>query len=125
MADYRMQSFEIPIDGGADFRELAERYGYEVSRNYNNVHRVGNQMLKGNPSAITYNNGGVYHTVGINRIQVMRTTRLFGGGFRYKNIINVMNPLFDGSYPKLSNSHFNSGVIRTLGRYHGFVRAFY
>ncbi len=124
MADYRMQDFDIPIDGSADFRELAESWGYEVNRNYNNVHRIGSQILKGNLSAITYNNGGVQHTVGINRIQVMRTTRLFGNGFRYKNIITVMNPLVKDSYYRLSNSLFNSGVIRTLGRYHGFVKVF-
>jgi hypothetical protein len=123
-SDYRMQNFEIPDDGGADLKQLAHDWGYEMKENYNNVHRVGSEMLKGNPSGITYNNGGVQHTVGINRIQVMSTTKLFGNGYRYKNIINVMDPLVKNYYPRLSNSIFNSGVIRTLGFYHGFVRAY-
>ncbi|NJK98741.1 MAG: hypothetical protein HC905_30905 [Bacteroidales bacterium] len=106
---------ELNLDksAGADFRVLSNDLGFEAFRNYNDVHRVGSQMLKGNPSAITYDNGGVFHTVGINRIQVMRTTRLFGSGYRYKNVIDVMNPLFD-SFQTLSNSSFKTGVIRTL-----------
>ena len=124
MTHYRMQNFEIPIENGTDFRQLAESWGYEVKRAHNNVHSIGRQMLKGNPSAITYNNEGVQHTVGINRIKVMRTTRLFGNGYRYKNIIEVMDPL-KSNYMRLSNSSFESGIIRTLVRYHGFVRALY
>ncbi|NPA36423.1 MAG: hypothetical protein GXO47_06205 [Chlorobi bacterium] len=123
MAEYKMQDIKIPIDGGADFRELAESLGYDVNRNYNNVHSVGRQMLKGNPSAITYNNRGVQHTVGINRIQVLRTTRIFGNGYRYKYFIKVMDPLKQ-YYSKLSYSIFKSGIIRTLGFYHGFVRSY-
>jgi len=115
-----MQNFDVPIKKGADYRELAESWGYGVKRNYNDAFSVGRDMLKGNPSAITYNNGGIQHTVGINRIQVMRIPKLFGNGYRYKSIIEVMNPLFN-TYQRLSNSDFNNGIIRTIIRYHGFV----
>ena len=91
--EYKGGNLNLNKSAGADFRQLGEDLRYNVKRNYNNVYKVGGEILKGNPSAITYDSGGVQHTVGINKISVMRTTKLFGNGYRYKNIIQVMNPL--------------------------------
>jgi RHS repeat-associated protein len=114
LVEYRFGT-ELRLDksAGADFRLLGGELGYDVKRNYNDVHRVGKEMLKGNPSAITYDNGGTMHTVGINKISVFQRVKLFGGGYRYKSNIQVMNPLYK-TYRSLPYSSFRNGVVRTI-----------
>lgn len=98
---------------GADFRELStsttlKSYNLDVKRNVRNVYKVGGNMLKGNPSVITYDNNGVQHTVAINKITV---TRIQGSSPQIN--IQVMNPLYS-TYQTLPISSFNNGVIRTV-----------
>ncbi len=116
IAEYGGENLNLDKNTGADFRELALSEGYSVKTNNDNyVHSIGREMLRGNPSAITYDNGGIYHTVGINKITVSRTTKLFGNGYRFKNIIQVMDPLYS-TYQRLSYSSFKlmSNPIRTI-----------
>ena len=98
---------------GTDFAQLAKEQGFNVRTVANNEHYVGSRLSLGRPSAITYNNSGTMHTVGINRIQMQQVARTIGSGFRTRTIIQVMNPLFN-TYQTLSPSLFRSGVIRMI-----------
>lgn len=102
---------------GADFLQLSRTdavrsLNLNVSNTHNNAHIVGNKMLNGNPSVITYDNGGVMHTVGINKITITQTTSA-RGVISYQTSIQVMNPL-NSTYQTLPISSFNNGIIRTV-----------
>ena len=108
---------ELNKSNGADFVELSRTdavssFNIDVSRSYNNANTVGNQMLNGNPSVITYDNGGVMHTVGINKVTITQTTNS-RGVISLQTTIQVMNPL-NSTYQNLPLSSFNNGVIRTV-----------
>jgi hypothetical protein len=102
---------------GEDFAQLAKQYGFNTKTimpgTTNSEQLVGAQLRIGNPSAITYNNSGTMHTVGINRIQIQQIARTIGSGFRTRTIIQVMNPLYS-TYQNLSLSLFRSGYIRVV-----------
>ena len=111
------QVLNLDKSSGADFVELAgsdavRSLNLNVSRAYNNAHIIGTNMLNGNPSAITYDNGGVQHTVGINKITITQTTSA-RGVISFQTTIQVMNPL-NSTYQTLPMSSFNNGVIRTV-----------
>lgn len=108
---------ELDKSNGADFMQLSRSdavsmLDIKVTDTANNAHIVGNKMLNGNPSAITYDNGGVMHTVGINKITITQTTNS-RGIISFQTIIEVMNPL-NSSYQTLPLSSFNNGFIRTV-----------
>lgn len=111
------QILNLDKSAGADFVQLAESdalksLNLSVSRAYNNAQIIGSNMVKGNPSVITYNNGGVQHTVAINKITITQTSNA-QGVISLQTTIQVMNPL-NSTYQTLPMSSFNSGVIRTV-----------
>ena len=79
----------------------------------NSEHIVGAQMTLGNPAAITYNNGGVMHTVGLSKIKIQQIHRFLGSGFRTRINIQVMDPLH-GTLQRLSYKLFRNGYIRIV-----------
>jgi hypothetical protein len=102
---------------GADFVQLSRtdavsNLNIDVTRSPNNAHIVGTNMLNGDPWAITYDNGGVIHTVGINKIIITQTTSA-RGVISYQTSVQVMNPL-NNTCQTLPMSSFNSGFIRTV-----------
>jgi hypothetical protein len=118
IAEYKGQSINIANKNqGTDFAQLAQEYGFETKTimpgTENSEHLVGAQLRIGNPSAITYNNSGTMHTVGINRIQIQQVPRIIGSGFRTRILIQVMDPLHS-TYQRLSTSLFRSGYIRVV-----------
>ncbi|MDR7209615.1 FG-GAP-like repeat-containing protein [Flavobacterium piscis] len=105
---------------GADFRELSKTdalssFNLDVSEVRNNAFRIGAEMRDGNPSAITYDDNGTMHTVGINTITVTARLNSQGEIVRYQTSIQVMNPQ-NSTYQPLSMSDFNasSTTIRTI-----------
>jgi hypothetical protein len=102
---------------GEDFAQLANQYGFKTKTvmpaTANSEHLVGAQLKIGNPSAITYNNGGTMHTVGLNRIQIQQVPRVLGSGFRTRILIQVLDPLHS-TYQNLSTSLFRGGYIRVV-----------
>ena len=118
IAEYKGQPINIADKSqGADFAQLANEYGFNTKTimpgTTSSEHLAGTQLNLGNPSAITYNNGGTMHTVGLNRIQVQQVPRVLGSGFRTRILIQVMNPL-RSTYQNLSTSLFRSGYIRVV-----------
>jgi len=107
------EDLNLNKDAGADFRVTGEGLGWDVSRSHPNPHIVGREMLNGNPSAVTYDNNGTQHTVGINKISYQKRSKLFGGGDRHRTKIQVMNPLYS-KYKTLPIRNFNNGIIRTV-----------
>jgi hypothetical protein len=118
MVEYQTgQVLNLDKSNGADFAQLAgsdavKSLNLNVSNTHNNAHIVGTKMLNGNPSAITYDNGGVQHTVGINKITITQTTSA-RGVISFQTTIQVMNPL-NSTYQTLPMSSFNNGIIRTV-----------
>ena len=102
---------------GADFAQLAKEYGFKTTtimpQTINSEHIVGAQMTLGNPAAITYNNGGVMHTVGLNRIKIQQIHRLLSSGVRTRINIQVMDPLHK-TLQRLPYRLFNNGYIRIV-----------
>ena len=102
---------------GADFAQLAKEYGFKTKtimpRTINSEHIVGAQMTLDKPVAITYNNGGVMHTVGLNRIKIQQIPRLLSSGVRTRINIQVMDSLHK-TLQRLSYWLFNNGYIRIL-----------
>ncbi len=118
IAEYKRQPINITDKSkGADFAQLAKEHGFNTKtvmpRTPHSEHVVGAQLRIGNPSAITYNNGGTMHTVGINRIQIQQVPRVLGSGYRMRVLVQVMDPLHS-AYQNLSNSLFRSGYIRVV-----------
>jgi len=124
IAEYKGQPINIADKSqGADFAKLVNdlRTNNEISFSTrtvmpgtpNSEHLVGAQLNIGNPSAITYNNRGTMHTVGLNRIQMQQVPRVLGSGFRTRTLIQVMDPLYS-TYQNLSTSLFRSGYIRVV-----------
>jgi hypothetical protein len=111
------QVLNLDKSNGADFVQLAgtdtvKSLNLSVSRAYNNAHIIRTNMANGNPSVITYDNNGVQHTVGINKITITQTTNA-RGVISLQTTIQVMNPQYN-TYQTLPMSSFNSGVIRTV-----------
>jgi hypothetical protein len=111
------QILNLDKSAGADFVQLAgsdavKSLNLSVSRAYNSAHIIGTNMVNGNPSVITYDNGGVQHTVAINKITITQTTNA-RGVISFQTTIQVMNPL-NSTYQTLPMSSFNNGVIRTV-----------
>jgi len=102
---------------GADFRELVtelhkeNKIKFSAKEFYNNFYRVGAELKKGHPAAITYQNGEVPHTVGINRIQIQQKATSKGTKFKTRAIIQVMDPQYS-RYQILSEWDFNRGTVR-------------
>ncbi|MEA4975895.1 MAG: RHS repeat-associated core domain-containing protein [Paludibacter sp.] len=118
IAEYKGQTINVADKSqGADFAQLANEYGFNTKTimpgTTNSEQIVGAQLHIGNPSAITYNNSGTMHTVGVNRIQMQQVPRIFGSGVRTRIIIQVMDPLRN-TYQNLSTFLFRSGYIRVV-----------
>ncbi len=118
IAEYKEQPINVVDKSqGADFNKLAKEYGFKTKTvmpgETNSEHIVGAQLKIGNPSAITYNNGGTMHTVGVNRIQIQQIPRILGSGFRTRMFIQVMDPLHN-TYQNLASSLFKNGYIRIV-----------
>lgn len=118
ISDYLERPVNVAnMNQGEDFAQLANQYGFNTKTvmpgTANSEHIVGAQLNIGNPSAITYSNGGTMHTVGLNRIQMQQVPRVLGSGFRTRILIQVMDPLHS-TYQNLSTSLFRSGYIRVV-----------
>ena len=75
---------------------------------------VGSYLNRGFPAALTYNNDGIQHIVGINRIlkerkEVIDKKGVVSEKFRWR--VQIMNPLNDGSLEFLSISLFETGLV--------------
>ena len=75
---------------------------------------VGSYLNRGFPAALTYNNDGIQHIVGINRIQKERKEIIDKKGvvsekFRWR--VQIMNPLNEGSLEFISISLFEAGLV--------------
>lgn len=111
------QVLNLDKSAGADFMQLSKTdvlssFNLNVTNSTNNIRTIGTNMESGNPSVITYKNGDVMHTVGINKITVTQTTNT-RGVISYQTTIQVMNPL-NSTYQTLPLSAFNNGHIRTV-----------
>lgn len=71
---------------------MAKQNLFDVKTVPTNPFVIGSELQKGNPAAITYDNGGIQHTVGM---------------------IIVMDPLYR-TYQRLSFQSFNIGVVRVV-----------
>jgi hypothetical protein len=111
------QPLSLDKSQGADFTELVNQLRdnneirFSSTRVRPDVNAVGRELTKGHPSAITYNNSGTMHTVGLNRIQIQQVPRVLGSGFRTRILIQVMNPLHS-TYQNLAPSLFRSSFVR-------------
>ena len=112
---YEGQNFDAPINGAADYRQLGESWGYDVRRSPNHPALIGQRLEKGHISTITYNRAGTQHSVNINSVTYRQRPRLFNSSkIRESFRIDVMDPLDKtGTYSRLANSSFKSGIIRT------------
>lgn len=114
IGDYLCQPVTITsYTQGEDFAQLARQNFFDVKRIATNPFLVGAELQKGNPAAITYDNGGTMHTVGINRITITKYKMTSPDHFKCKGIISVMDPL-NIHYQRLSFQSFNNGFVRVV-----------
>jgi hypothetical protein len=79
------QVLNLDKSAGADFMQLSKTdalksLNLNVSNSHNDAFIIGTEMLKGNPSAITYDNNGTFHTVAVNKITITHSINSRGVG---------------------------------------------
>ena len=83
-------------------------------RQINNPKVVGNYLRSGFPVALTYNNDGVQHIVGLNRIVEERKVITDKNGVETEKNrwrLQVMNPVDGGSLVYIPISALESGLV--------------
>jgi len=110
-------------DKGYDFSDLAELndiVAYDLKkqtvgkRQINNPQIVGNYLRRGFPVALTYNNDGIQHIVGVNRIVKERKVITGKNGVETEKNrwrVQVMNPVDGGSLVYIPISALESGLV--------------
>ncbi len=108
---------------GYDFSILCKKNGFnaydlsksEVDGKKKNIPwSVGNYLRMGCPAALTYNNSGVKHIVGINRIIQEKQTIVDKNGNKTEKIrwrIEVMDPIAYGNLVFIPYDEFERGLV--------------
>ena len=110
------------INTGEDFTDLAQQndmVAYDLSKHYvdkryiNIAWEVGEYLKRGYPAAMTYNNLGTYHVVGITQItkECKEIVQKDGSkSLKYRYRIKIMNPS-EPDYDYVSESTFKNALI--------------
>ena len=108
---------------GYDFTDLAKENGivaYDLAKKsvgdkkINIPLEVGNYLRMGFPAALTYNNDGIQHIVGVNKIEKERKMVTDKQGVVSEKIrwrVEVMNPVGDGIMDYIPISALENGLV--------------
>lgn len=85
VGEYKGQPLDVDLldmNSGVDAKQLANSFCIDTSPSVTdfsdaNITVIGTNLNAGNPTVLTYDNGGAMHTVCVNRITVYKRTTMF------------------------------------------------